>query len=93
MSEIASPSIFGSATYSNSGSAMPSRARWLRMRSIHARNSSSLRALARESMGWRWRTFSSLETGSAPTRWVGESGVRSSACSDSIERSSSSSAS
>ena len=50
-SEIASPSIFGSATYSNSGSSIPSRARWLRIRWIQARSSSAERALASESIG------------------------------------------
>ena len=63
------------------------------MRSTQARSSSSLRALASESIGWRWVTFSSLATGSPPTRCVGESGVSSSGCSRSIARSSSSSAS
>jgi hypothetical protein len=57
------------------GSSMPSRRRWLRMRSIQPRSSSSLRALASENSGCRWRTFSSRETGVAPTRCVGESGV------------------
>ena len=90
---MARPSIFGSATYWNSGSSMPSRARWLRIRSIHARSSSSLRALASDSIGWRWVTLVSAETGSPPIRWVGESGVSSSGCSASIARSSSSSAS
>ncbi len=63
------------------------------MRSTQARSSSSVRALASESIGCRWRTFSSAPTGSPPTRWVGESGVSSSGCSASIARSSSSSAS
>ena len=63
------------------------------MRATHARSSSSERALASEYIGCGWRTFSSLETGSAPTRWVGESGVTSSGCSASMPRSSSSSAS
>jgi hypothetical protein len=63
------------------------------MRSIHARSSSSERALASESIGCRCVTFSSLPTGSPPTRWVGESGVTSSGCSASIARSSSSRAS
>src|SRR3954447_23175208 len=57
---MASPSILGSATYWNSGAAMPSRARWLRMRSIHARSSSSLRALASESIGWQGRDLVEL---------------------------------
>ena len=63
------------------------------MRAIQARSSSSLRAFASECIGCRCRTFSSRETGSAPTRWVGESGVTSSGCSASSARSSSSSAS
>ena len=63
------------------------------MRSIHARSSSSLRALASESIGWRWVTLVSDETGSPPMRCVGESGVSSSGCSASIARSSSSSSS
>ena len=46
-----------------------------------ARNSSALRALPRESIGSRWRTGSNVSTGSPPTRWVGESGLRSSGCS------------
>ena len=54
------------------------------MRATHARSSSSERALASEYIGCGWRTFSSLETGSAPTRWVGESGVTSSGCSASM---------
>ncbi len=49
---MASPSILGSATYSNWGSVMPSRARKLRIRWIHARSSSAERALASESIGW-----------------------------------------
>src|SRR5919197_1230928 len=68
MSEIASPSILGSATYWNSGSSMPSRARWLRIRAIQARSSSSLRALASDSIGWRRVTLRSSETGSPPPR-------------------------
>ncbi len=72
---------------------MPSRARKLRIRWIQARSSSAERALASESIGWGWLTFSSSETGSAPTRCVGESGVTSSGCSASIARSSSNSAS
>ena len=54
---------------------MPSRARWLRIRSTHARSSSSERTLPSDSIGSRWRTFSRRPTGSPPTRWVGESGV------------------
>ena len=92
-SEIARPSIFGSATNVNSGFSMPSRARWLRMRSTQARSSSSERALASESIGSSCVTFVRFETGSPPTRCVGESGVRSSGCSASMARSSSSSAS
>ena len=59
------------------------------MRSIHARSSSSLRALASESIGWRWVTLVSAETGSPPMRCVGESGVSSSGCAASMARSSS----
>ena len=44
------------------------------MRSTQARSSSSERALASESIGCRWVTFSSLETGSPPTRCVGRIG-------------------
>ena len=44
------------------------------MRSIHARSSSSLRALASESIGWRWVTLVSAETGSPPMRCVGRVG-------------------
>ena len=57
---------------------MPSRARWLRIRSTHARSSSSERTLPSDSIGSRCCTFSSRPTGSPPTRWVGESGVASS---------------
>jgi hypothetical protein len=63
------------------------------MRAIHARSSSSERALASDSIRCRWGTFSSLPTGSPPTRWVGESGVTSSGWAASIARSSSSSVS
>ena len=45
------------------------------MRAIHARSSSAERALASENIGCGWVTFSSRETGSPPTRCVGESGV------------------
>ena len=58
------------------------------MRATQARSSSSERTFPSESIGSRWRTFSSWLTGSAPTRWVGESGVRSSGCSPSRVRSS-----
>ena len=44
------------------------------MRAIQARSSSAQRTLASESIGCRCRTFSSRETGSPPTRCVGESG-------------------
>ena len=54
---------------------MPSRARCARIRATQARSSSSLRALASESIGCRWATFSSAPIGSPPTRCVGESGV------------------
>src|SRR3954453_16051246 len=50
---------------------MPARARWLRMRSIQARSSSSLRALASESIGCRCVTLSSRSSGSPPGRWGG----------------------
>ena len=72
---------------------MPSRARWLRIRWIHAWSSSADRALASESMGSGWRTLTRSDTGSPPTRWVGESAVSSSGWSASIRRSSSSRAS
>ena len=90
---IARPSIFGSTTNSNLGRSIPSRARWLRIRSTHARSSSSVRAFGSDSIGSRCVTFSSFPTGSAPTRWVGESGLANSGCSFSKPRSSSSSAS
>ena len=51
------------------------------MRATQARSSSSERALASETSAAGGVTFSSRETGSAPTRWVGESGVTSSGCS------------
>ena len=41
------------------------------MRWIHALRSSAECALASESIGWGWLTFSSSETGSGATRWVG----------------------
>ena len=63
------------------------------MRATHARSSSSLRAFASEYIGCGWSTLLSEETGVAPTRWVGESGVTRSGCSASSARSSSSSAS
>ena len=63
------------------------------MRSSQARSSSSLRALASDSIGCRCVTGSNRSSGLAPTRWVGESGVTSSGCSASIARSSFSSAS
>ena len=63
------------------------------MRSSQARSSSSLRALASESIGCGCRTGSNLRAAAAPTRWVGDSGVSSSGCSASISRSSLSSAS
>ena len=74
---IASPSIFGSTTNSKRGAEIPSRARWLRMRSTHARSSSSERTFPSDSMGSGCLTFSRRPTGSLPTRWVGESGVTS----------------
>ena len=90
---MARPSTLGSQTYSNSFWSIPSRARWLRIRAAQASSSSALRALASENIGSGWRTLSSALTGSAPTRWVGESGVTSSGLSRSIARSSSSRAS
>ena len=63
------------------------------MRWTQARISSSLRALASESIGRRCSTFSSDEMGSPVIRCVGESGVTRSGCSASIARSSSISAS
>ena len=44
---------------------MPSRARKLRIRWIQACSSSAERALASDSIGCGWRTFSSSDTGSA----------------------------
>ena len=58
-----------------------------------ARSSSSLRALPSESICSACSTCSKRSSGGAPTRWVGESAVRSSGLSASIARSSSSSAS
>ena len=46
-----------------------------RIRATQARSSSSERTFASDSIGWRWRTFSSRLTGAPPTRCVGESGV------------------
>ena len=53
------------------------------MRSIQPRSSSSLRALASDSIGCSWVTFVSRLIGVPPTRCVGESGVTSSGCSSS----------
>jgi hypothetical protein len=58
------------------------------IRWTHARSSSSSRAFASDSIGWRCSTGSNLESGRPPTRWVGESGVSKSGCSASIARSS-----
>ena len=60
-----------------------SRIRW-----IHALRSSAEWALASDSIGWGWVTFSSSDDRLAATRWVGESGVTSSGCSASSARSS-----
>ncbi len=57
---------------------MSRRLRWLRMRVSQARSSSSLRALPSESIGSACSTCSKRSSGGAPTRWVGESGLRSS---------------
>ena len=77
-SSTATPSIFGSATYS-----MRSRPRNFRARSSKAAISSGVVTFCSESMGWRWRTVANSVAGEAPTRWVGESGVRSSGCASS----------
>ena len=69
---------------------MSSRFRWLRIRASQARSSSSSRALPSESIGSACSIRSKCSSGGAPTRWVGESGVRSSGFSSSIARSSSS---
>ena len=53
------------------------------MRSTQPRSSSSLRALASDSIGCRWVTFVSRLIGAPPTRCVGESGVTRSGCSSS----------
>jgi hypothetical protein len=50
------------------------------MRLSNARTSSSWNALPIESIGVRWRISANCGSGAAPTRWVGESGVRSSGC-------------
>ena len=63
------------------------------MRSTQAFNSSSERTLESDSIGSECWIFSSLPTGSPPTRWVGESGVCSSGYSASSPLSSSNSAS
>jgi hypothetical protein len=61
--EIASPSIFGSVTYSMSS--LPDS---LRTRASHVRSSSGLRALASDSIGCRCLTGSNLSSGFPPTR-------------------------
>ena len=67
---------------------------WIgRMRNTHARSSSSERTLPSDSIGSGCLTFSRRETGSPPTRRVGESGVSSTGWRASSSRSSSSSAS
>ena len=95
VSEIARPSIFGSDTKRRSPGSMSSCRSRLWRRFSQARNSSGDRALARDSIGSAWRISPNLSSGRMPpaTRWVGESGVRSSGFSSSIPRSSSMSAS
>ena len=76
---MASPSTFGSVTYSIARSAMPALGRaGCAPACSHARSSSSSRALASDSIGCRCRTSPKRSSGRPPTRWVGESGVRSS---------------
>src|SRR6266581_4834121 len=72
----AAPSIFTSSVYPAERTSGSSRA----FRSSHSASSTSVKALASDSMGTRWRCFRNCCAGSAPTRWVGLSGVRRSGC-------------
>ena len=72
---IARPSILGSALYSTASRPSPSRTRRSKLRS-----STSSKQLSRDCIGWRWRTGTRSSRGGAPTRWVGESAVRSCGC-------------
>ncbi|AEH54705.1 hypothetical protein BCO26_2646 [Heyndrickxia coagulans 2-6] len=82
LSEIASPSIFSSHTYSYGS---PAVSRTLRSKS---RRSASLKAFARLSIGVSWTTLANPDKGSPPTLCVGESGVINSGCAFSISCSS-----
>jgi len=63
------------------------------MRRTKSRTSSSLKALASDSIGTAWRISANFEDGRPPTRRVGESGVASSGCAASSASSSRTSAS
>ena len=68
---MARPSNLGSAAYSTSSTPSPSRTRRSK-----AAASSSDSALLSDSMGTLWATGANSPSTGAPTRWVGESGVR-----------------
>ena len=74
-SEIASPSTFGSVTYSMARSSISRLASRLRTRCSQARSSSSSRAFASDSIGSRCCTSPKRCSGRPPTRCVGESAV------------------
>ena len=77
----ARPSYFSSQTMSKAS--VSSR---VATRRCHATSSSSLNALPRLSIGTGCSACTKLSAGSAPTRWVGESGVTSSGFASSISR-------
>ena len=84
-SETAEPSTFGSSTYAT-GSSVSSR---LRTSSAHFESASAVVTFSSEPIGERCATLRKPSAGGAPTRCVGESGVRSSGCSSSSATSSS----
>ena len=87
-SEIAIPSIFGSATKRSSLGEMSSRFSRLCRRVSQARNSSAPLALPSESIGSTWRTCGKRSVARPLTRCVGESGVTSCGLASSSARSS-----
>ena len=74
--ETLMPSILGSTTNATSREPSPSCSMTVRARRYQAASSSAPRALARLSIWRRWRTSGKRPDAGAPTRWVGESGVR-----------------
>ena len=85
---MARPSTFGSVTNRISASAIPCLVSSRSERSSQARSSSSLRALANESIGSRCGAGANRASALPPTLWVGESGVRRSGLAASSSRSS-----